>query len=82
MKKSIINNRIVLEADEGKVITDGNELYSSKLYLGDGISEDDLYEIPIEEYNKILEEQEKAKQKADGLFHKAWKSIRRHNSTY
>ncbi len=59
MKKSIINNRIVLEADEGKVITDGNELYSSKLYLGNGITEKDLREISIEEYRKILAKQEK-----------------------
>lgn len=58
MKKAIINDRVVLEADEGKVITDGNELYSSKLYLGDGISEDDLHEISIEEYRKILKEQD------------------------
>ena len=59
MKKSIINERIVLEADEGKVITDGNELYSSKLYLGNGITEKDLREISIEEYRKILAKQEK-----------------------
>lgn len=58
MKKSIINDRIVLEADEGKVITDGKDLYSSKLYLGNGIAEEDLHEISIEEYRKILEEQE------------------------
>lgn len=60
MKKSIINDRVVLEADEGKVITDGKGLFSSKLYLGEGIAEDDLHEIPIGEYRKILEEQEQA----------------------
>ena len=56
MKKQIIDNRTVLEADEGKLITNGDALYCSKLWLECGISESELFEITIEEYREKLKE--------------------------
>ena len=58
MKKQIINNRVILKADAGKVITDGKELYSNELWLGTGITEKDLYEITKEEAEKTLVERQ------------------------
>ena len=50
---------IKLEADEGKILTDG-ETYGSVIFLGANRSADEFYEIPREEYDRIMEEQEKA----------------------
>ena len=58
MERQTFEGRIILTADENKIITDGKELYASKLYLGEGINEGELYEISLEEYNQIIEAQE------------------------
>ena len=41
-----------LVASEGMIYTDGNKIYGDVIYLADGQSSDDFYEIPIEEYKK------------------------------
>lgn len=48
---------IKIEADEGKILTDGTT-YGSVIFLGAGKSADDFYEIAKEEYEKIMKEQE------------------------
>ena len=53
-----MKTRKVIYADDGKVLTNG-EIYGSTIFLADGVSEDDFYEITDEEYQKILEEHEK-----------------------
>ena len=48
--------RKMLYADEGKVLTNG-EIYGTKIYLAEGASSDDFYEISEQEYNdKIIAE--------------------------
>lgn len=48
---------IKLEADEGKILTDGNT-YGSVIFLGAGKSESDFREITQEEYAEIIAEKE------------------------
>ena len=50
---------IKIEADDGKILTDG-ETYGSIIFLGANRSPDEFYEIPREEYDRIMEEQERA----------------------
>ena len=49
--------RIVLQAEEGKVYTNG-EIYGKIIYLADGASKDSFYQITDEEYSAIMEAQE------------------------
>lgn len=49
---------IKLEAEEGKMLTDGNT-YGSIIYLASNRSVNEFYEITIAEYEKIMAEQEK-----------------------
>ena len=51
--------RVVLTADDGKVITDG-ETYGKQIFLAVGETAEGYYEITEEEYNEILAEQEEA----------------------
>ncbi len=44
-------------ASEGKILTNG-EIYGSTIYLAEGVDASTFYEIPVEEYNKMLEERE------------------------
>lgn len=48
---------IKIEADEGKILTDGTT-YGSVIFLGAGKSADDFYEITREEYERIMAEEE------------------------
>lgn len=48
---------IKLEANEDKILADGTE-YGSTIFLGANRTVDEFYEIPIEEYDRIMAEQE------------------------
>lgn len=48
---------IRLEADEGKILTDG-KTYGSVIFLGSEKKANEFYEIPKEEYDRIMAEQE------------------------
>ena len=56
--KTIEIKTIKLEADEGKILTDG-ETYGVTIFLGSGRNAEEFYEITKEEYEYILAEQEK-----------------------
>ena len=47
---------IKIEAEEGKMLTDGNT-YGSIIYLASNRSPDEFIEITIEEYEKIRDEE-------------------------
>lgn len=47
--------RVVLYADEGKVLTNGSEVYGKILYLSDDSNIEEYHEIPEAEYEAILE---------------------------
>jgi hypothetical protein len=47
-----IETRIVLKADEGMILTDG-ETYGKVIMLGEGRNADEFHEITEEEYNEI-----------------------------
>lgn len=51
-----MNKRVILYADNGKVLTNGTD-YGKIIYLAEGVSEYMYYEITEEEYQKILEKQ-------------------------
>ena len=44
-------------ADEGKILTNG-EIYGKQIFLAEGVSEYDFYEIPEVEYKRMLAEEE------------------------
>ena len=48
---------IRIEADEGKILTDGNT-YGSIIFLGAGKTANDFWEISKEEYEKLMAEKE------------------------
>lgn len=50
-----MKTRTIIYADEGKVLTNG-EIYGKQIFLADGVSKDDFYEITDEEYAKIVAE--------------------------
>ena len=47
-----MKSRIVLYADEGKVLTDGNT-YGKQIFLADGADPENYYEITDAEYEAI-----------------------------
>jgi hypothetical protein len=49
---------VVLYADKGKVLTNG-EIYGTTIHLAEGLTGEDFYEISAEEYAAIMEEKEK-----------------------
>lgn len=50
--------RKILEASAGMYLTNGT-VYGKKIYLADGMSETEFYEVTEEEYEKIIEEAQK-----------------------
>lgn len=51
-----MKTRKILYADEGKVLTDG-KIYGTTIYLAEGRSTDEFYEISAEEYAAIMEKE-------------------------
>lgn len=49
--------RNILKATEGHILTNGT-VYGTEIWLAEGTSKDDFYEITIEEYESILAKQE------------------------
>lgn len=58
-----MKQRIVIYADDGKVLTNG-EVYGKHIYLAEGESAENYHEITDKEYQAIQEEEE-AKLKAE-----------------
>lgn len=52
-----MTTRIILYAEEGKVLTNG-EIYGKTIYLAEGLDESGFYEISDEEYEKLMTEKE------------------------
>lgn len=51
-----MKTRMILYADEGKVLTNG-EIYGREIYLAEGLDGKDFYEITQDEYERIQEEE-------------------------
>lgn len=49
--------RTIITASEGMILTDG-AIYGTKIFLAEGRSAEEFHEIPREEYEKIIDEQE------------------------
>ena len=49
-----MKTRLVISADEGKILTNG-EMYGKSIFLAESANIEDFYEITQEEYNAILE---------------------------
>lgn len=50
----VINGRTHLFADEGKMVTNGAEIYGKEIALEVGLSSDGFHEIPEEEYEAMF----------------------------
>lgn len=60
-----MKTRMVIYADDNKVLTNG-KTYGTQIFLADGESADDYYEISVEEYEEILRAQEDDIQQNEG----------------
>lgn len=49
--------RKVIYAEDGKILTNG-EIYGKQIFLAEGVSEGDFYEITEEEYQQKMAEAE------------------------
>lgn len=58
-----MKTRKVLYAESGKVLTNG-EIYGTRIYLAEGQSAGDFYEIGAEEYAAIMAERAKESREA------------------
>ena len=52
-----MKQRVVIYADEGKVLTNG-ETYGTQIFLAEGEDVNKYYEITTEEYEELLEKEE------------------------
>lgn len=52
-----MKTRVIIYAEEGKILTNG-EIYGRQIFLAEGTSEKDFYEISEEEYNEIQKQKE------------------------
>ena len=50
-----MKTRLVISADEGKILTNG-EMYGKSIFLAESANIEDFYEITQEEYDAIQEE--------------------------
>lgn len=48
--------RTILTASAGMILTDG-EIYGSKIFLAEGRDPEEFHEIPLEEYEKMMEQE-------------------------
>lgn len=48
--------RTVLIASPGMILTDG-EIYGTKIFLAEERSAEEFYEIPMDEYEKMMEQE-------------------------
>lgn len=48
--------RTILTASEGMILTDG-EIYGTKIFLAEGRSSAEFHEIPLEEYEELMEQE-------------------------
>lgn len=49
-----MKQRVILYADEGKILTDG-EVYGKQIFLGGDRNAEEFYEIADKEYDEIME---------------------------
>ena len=49
-----MKQRVILYADEGKILTDG-EVYGKQVFLGEDRNAEEFYEITDKEYDEIIE---------------------------
>lgn len=52
-----MRERIILYADKGMILTDG-EIYGKEILLAEGVTAENFREIPEAEYEEILRENE------------------------
>jgi hypothetical protein len=48
--------RISIKALDGMILTNG-EIYGTEIFLADGVSSSDFYQITLEEYNEIMKKE-------------------------
>lgn len=61
-----MKQRIVLYAEEGKVLTNG-EIYGKQIFLAETENAEDYHEITDAEYQSILDEEEKKHRELMGM---------------
>lgn len=52
-----MEGRKILNATAGHIFTNGTD-YGTEIWLAEGVSGEDFYEITLEEYNAIVESEE------------------------